>query len=1475
MVRTANIRRHVPRRSGGGGGGTSVKTPDGLTTITRKRHFDPYDYGASGKRSQWFAKWATVTGTTTVSVRTSGDGAQTHDLEVGNGVALVGAGAATSIVGTPPITGNNASVTLGGVAITFTITDDANDIITTSSEMPAVTADPVRVSNSGGALPTGLAAATTYYVRKLTTAGTTWTFHPTANDATNNTAKIAITGGSGTHTIIGYTEHNHTVVCVDGNNGHSPPSAAIQSFGWNIPSGWVAHYRKIKVPVLWGTASVVIYGRGTSGRTALIHLDTVIPFRDGADSWISSFSGISTASAGAASQLTGISGLGHGLAVGDFVNIRCTSSGDTGYDVRAEVTVSNANDITIDHPFQGSGTASGYIKRGTLEWRDYGDRPTLDPVRYCPSVPNATLSWKASTAYCQGQRAIDSSGRWWRVARVVGGWMSGSSAPSWTATPNTYVVDNEVTWIRDWFDIPVAEPTVAGNQTLLTEVASVPSADTFTTVVAATLDNATNALKLSHNAAKAFRDAMAALKTYGRAGVFKISAGEHIIHLPKQTNSTYWTKVGEGLVNDFHFLFLNSGTLHIAEPKISIIADPSATVYVRMMQNGQLVEDLIAGVTNIVGNVNFITQAVDNTTIQGGTYEWGPAGGGFTEWDNISVSYAQSANWFATGQSGWSQNPATTPQKYLIDNVTVHWPTIATQTGGITSSLDARRRVQGTWRDCYLFYGGGDGDQTFLPWGDFKWRGGQIRQNRLYGSHGFYLGIVTTNINISDVDIINVSKNAVQMRGSGNDTELKEVRLTNVRAINSGPFLIGDTTSSNRVHEVYLVNCRGSIRMAEARNVQVKGGTYTTINMVEDCQDIDLEGFVCDTLELANTIDVNKNIRARGITFRQYANFSNCEDSWMTDCYCTDPYEKVTALCTGTYAWTVVGGTTSHYQLSKRFTPSGDPGIAAPAGVSIRGRLNIASKANRTLTGDDYYYGNPEVQTLTITGSPTTGTWTASYNGAGPTSGIALGATAATVQTALRTLTGLSLVTVTQTGSGNNLTYHVCMTGVVGDPPQMTVAHTFNQGTITPATSNPYPGYDTLVVYMGDGWRPDPDENPNDTIYTVAFNAGLLGLACQGSVRNFTFNNVQVTNTLDQTHALVFFGLPQFYQYRNIQFNDCKFRKTGLAATTTMYMVDFGQNSALAWDNIEFNNCLFSVSGNTTALRVPVRFTMAYGGKVTFKDCKFPGFTSCGIFNYGKGCVDMIRCDVQSNEVLVITDATNDAWNIASGSVDMSTGPVYYPVQLYLDSGGSPPMTLPVTSPQIDTTTTYWMRTDNNKLFTTEANASANTSPIDITTDAVTLTMKVLNAARTDLLTSNEWTGGLDYFDVFNRMEGNTWRGQSAATYPQIATNQTALQLQPIVNVHRLNTDNNGGAGRDIQGLDAPGAGCAAWEREDSIINVGSYPIVLKHDSASAASLQDRLVLPAATDVSIPVNGEVKLRWDPIVQRRRLVSKNF
>ena len=1414
---------------GGGGGGSSILTPDGLTTPQYAESFDVKAYKASGAGLIYYGKTSTSVGVTTLSTRTSGDAAKDHKFAVGQGVAVLRSGPACTL--TAPDAAK-MTVTNTGAAITFTVTDDANDIITSSAEMPAITADAVRVSNSGGALPTGLAAATTYYVRKQTVLGTTWTFHPTASDATNNLNKIAITGGSGTNTIVGYTEHNVTVTAHDGRGGYTAPSSAIQSFYWNPPAGWVAHYRRYKLHIPYGAVALSVHGRGTSSRKLLVHLDTVTPWRaDAADAWSVDFTGIAD-SGGGVPQLTGVNSVpGHGIQAGDYVNIRATSSLDTEYNYQSLVASVGGSTITLSGAPAFTDTASGRVRLAHCAFDDMGDNPPLHATKWLPDVQYPTMAWGANRAYWEGQRCYDSSDRLWIVERAVGGRMSGSSAPSFTASETAKIVDNELVWVRDWTDVPVAEPAAAGNQVLLTTIATVPTTSTATLTDAATVDIGTNALIVSHNDALAMRNCVAAAKALGRPAQISIPAGKYKCILPKPLDTTYWSLTNPAFTVDSHFLLLSSGQTSVASPEISIVASKAAVVDVRMMQSGWIVEDFDSTFFKHPGNVNLIGVGLDNTLVQGGVWKWIPSFGGLTEFDNTSTSYGQSSNWigYAPRIAG-DYNASTTPTNVTIRDAVVHFPTIGSGLQGIISGIDGFRRGKMQWENCYLYYGGGDGDQTFLPWGDFSFVGGEIRNVRRLGSHGFYLGINNTGYRIANCRIIDVTKNAIQIRGQGSDTWAREIQIDGVTFINSGAVLVGDLTSSNRVHKVLISNCLGNsdLTIAETRNVSVSNSFFRNILVREDCKDVKIHGTHAEGWDFTSTTNepYNYDIDVVDATALSYVKVANCDRISISKLRMLNPYVKSTNLNSGVYQWDAVSGVSNTYFCKNRATGF-NPSISSPTGMLVRDVASVVATDLLSLNNSDgWYYGNTEIQTIAISGSPTTGSWTASFNGAGPSATIALAATAATVQATLRTLTGLSSCTVTQSGTGNNLTYTIAMTGFSGDPPQITSANTFDAGTITHATPNAYPGYDTVAVGINDSQHYDPDVNMAGTIWTIT-TGSTAGIILGAVVNNARFDNWDIKSTWTDQSALLLTSNPAALAINSMHFTKCDFIKTGLAASGTIYMVDFGGSAAQRFEDVRFNLCKFDLRNYSDVLRVPVRWTATNGGDLTFFRCDLKMFGHSCIFTNGVGNVNIIGCDVQDN-VYSVTPATADTWTHVEANL---TGDgTYHPVVLMLGAA----TTLPTTTPQVVANTQYWKKTSNLKLYATETNAINDASAIDVTAVSATQTpvlFRVLDAARLALASNFEFTGDLTYFNAYGDCRDNTWRGSKYATYAQIVANANNYQLIPLVSEHRLSTD----ASRTITGLDAPASG--TFNRNVRTINVGTTDIVWAHEEVEEQTI--------------------------------------
>jgi hypothetical protein len=148
---------------------------------------------------------------------------------------------------------------------------------------------------------------------------------------------------------------------------------------------------------------------------------------------------------------------------------------------------------------------------------------------------------------------------------------------------------------------------------------------------------------------------------------------------------------------------------------------------------------------------------------------------------------------------------------------------------------------------------------------------------------------------------------------------------------------------------------------------------------------------------------------------------------------------------------------------------AGGPGPSTPWTVTFTGTLAATNVAQMTstssLTGGTG--GTDEVQTITITGAPTGGTFTVTFGGQ-TTAAQARTATAGTLQTALQALSSIGAGNVLVTGGpGPTTPYVVTFAGALAssDVAQMTAAHTFTGGT-TPniSVSTTTPGVSTPVT---------------------------------------------------------------------------------------------------------------------------------------------------------------------------------------------------------------------------------------------------------------------------------------------------------------------------------------------------------------------------------------------------------------------------
>lgn len=153
----------------------------------------------------------------------------------------------------------------GGAAVnalampSFTFTaDPPTDVLTTGAAHGLIVGDRIYVTNSGGALPTGMAASTIYYVKTVPTT-TTLTVSATSGGAT-----LDITAaGAGTHTLHQITLNN---VSVKGNTIKVSGSGAI---GTAIAGGDNVSLGANDFDVVSGGTAVVVSTPGSKVRQSL------------------------------------------------------------------------------------------------------------------------------------------------------------------------------------------------------------------------------------------------------------------------------------------------------------------------------------------------------------------------------------------------------------------------------------------------------------------------------------------------------------------------------------------------------------------------------------------------------------------------------------------------------------------------------------------------------------------------------------------------------------------------------------------------------------------------------------------------------------------------------------------------------------------------------------------------------------------------------------------------------------------------------------------------------------------------------------------------------------------------------------------------------------------------------------------------------------------------------------------------------
>ena len=152
------------------------------------------------------------------------------------------------------------------------------------------------------------------------------------------------------------------------------------------------------------------------------------------------------------------------------------------------------------------------------------------------------------------------------------------------------------------------------------------------------------------------------------------------------------------------------------------------------------------------------------------------------------------------------------------------------------------------------------------------------------------------------------------------------------------------------------------------------------------------------------------------------------------------------------------------------------------------------------------------VQTVTISGSPSAGwyvlEWTAPNGVTYATPVLQRTATGSDVQTALRTIPGFGLVTVSSTGTSPNFTHTITFTGVAGDINTLAYINHLTGGTIATATTThgdaaAYKGQ--ALIFASNGSELTAIYSPAltlavDTVYFVAFRSRRVGATAGGQI---------------------------------------------------------------------------------------------------------------------------------------------------------------------------------------------------------------------------------------------------------------------------------------------------------------------------------------------------------------------------------------
>jgi hypothetical protein len=619
-------------------------------------------------------------------------------FERGHGVAILGAGADHNLsTKSAPLVFHQTQVqdvvlpnsNTWASRVTFTASTSTN-LITTSQPLTITNGGVSVILATEGTMPTY--ATTTaftentaglYFPRTVTT--TTFSLHPTALDATNNTNAIDIDGaGTGTHTlaVVGSTTYSYSIRAMSGNGGSTAESTAA-----TITTGAASLNGQIQNLLVWpkvtGENGYVIYDEVNNyALTAVAGDQTCV---------------VMTADAAGYTNLE-IGDIGRTLVQGSHDGIIM------GFDNATRQIVIEPTIVGTD-TFPGGAAVSWTITSGTgggtqtsasvasCFWRDHGE--TISATAY--------KRWcRRNSAECYvGELVLypsSSSGVFYRVYKVFGDRTLASSAPSYNTALGAFTTDGNVILRRENTTIP---PSPTGAEILDTHWTTITDVSGTTITLADAATTSITSQIVFHDDTDAFQAWQTRAVTAGTASTtLEVPKGDYQLCTGILSGTGQDARWGTGLgggTNDYAlFNMYGRQEVHF-DPGATLIFSPMDTFGTVANSLGTLPGASVfrtLGAEPTFRNVNAVCASIGEPVFEKAERA---TSSGYNNLVFLSTFAAVSAN-----QTGG-------PRFYQCN--VLGFPRSFHSAGG-------RGFGQGDiCRDCTFTYGGADGDNTFYTKG--------------------------------------------------------------------------------------------------------------------------------------------------------------------------------------------------------------------------------------------------------------------------------------------------------------------------------------------------------------------------------------------------------------------------------------------------------------------------------------------------------------------------------------------------------------------------------------------------------------------------------------------------------------------------------------------------------------------------------------------------------------------------------------